>query len=97
MYFYHLKFELYVPAEDNSKDLINSSIDINNRQKKTLGPKKPADLFYVPKDIFETLPAHPQHKNESQKFLPNRNSKGHSKIRSKSLDPSQNTVHSTAK
>ncbi|CAG8731646.1 9489_t:CDS:2 [Dentiscutata erythropus] len=54
MYFYHLKFELYIPARNNSQ---------NNYSKKFINKDSP-DLFYVPKDIFAPLPTHSQLNNE---------------------------------
>ncbi|CAG8739730.1 13017_t:CDS:2, partial [Dentiscutata heterogama] len=54
MYFYHLKFELYIPARNNSQ---------NNYPKKFINEYS-SDLFYVPKDIFAPLPTHSQLNNE---------------------------------
>ncbi|CAG8619905.1 3016_t:CDS:2 [Cetraspora pellucida] len=54
MYFYHLKFELYIPAGNNS----------HNCQNKFIINENSLDLFYVPKDIFAPLPVHSQLNNE---------------------------------
>ncbi|CAG8579592.1 BRCA1-associated protein 2-domain-containing protein [Gigaspora rosea] len=81
MYFYHLKFELYIPARNNLQD---------NYPKKFINEVSP-DLFYVPKDIFAPLPTHSQLNNEPQSSLQPNNSKakGLSKVKSRSLDLSK--------
>ncbi|CAG8624646.1 10528_t:CDS:2 [Ambispora leptoticha] len=82
MFYYHLKFELYVPIQENYK---GSKIDNSNRINKQLQVKKSkkhiikqSELYYIPTDLFASLPAHSKSNNSNNT---NNNLKNKEKLR----------------
>src|ERR1051325_10043177 len=97
MYFYHLKFELYVPStSDQSVNLYDSIYSTNKKDPSENNIS--SDIYFVPKDIFEDLPSHQPNSDKNNLFLQRTNSfnksKPKSKARSKSVDLSKNLTPS---
>src|SRR5947207_2530948 len=90
MYFYHLKFELYVPSTSDQAIKLYDSISLTS--KKGISENNHfSDLYFVPKNIFEELPSHQSNSDTNNKRTDSFNkSKPKSKARSKSVDLSKN-------
>src|SRR5687768_9813342 len=91
MYFYHLKFELYVPSTSDQDIKLYDSISSTNKK----GFSENNHSYFVPKNIFEELPSHRSNSDTTNNlFLQRTNSfnksKPKSKARSKSVDLSKN-------
>ncbi|CAB4407357.1 unnamed protein product [Rhizophagus irregularis] len=93
MYFYHLKFELYVPSTNDQTLKLYDSISLTSR-KETSENNNSSRLYFVPEDIFQELPSHQSTSDKNNLFLQRANnfnkSKTKSKARSKSVDQSKN-------
>jgi hypothetical protein len=93
MYFYHLKFELYVPSTNDQTIKLYDSISLTNK-KETSDNNNSSRLYFVPEDIFQELPSHQSTRDTNNLFLQRENnfnkSKTKSKARSKSADQSKN-------
>src|SRR5947207_3020247 len=91
MYFYHLKFELYVPSTNDRNIKLNDPISLKSRKETS---ENNNHLYFVPKDIFQELPSHQSTSDTNNLFLQRTNnfnkSKTKSKARSKSVDQSKN-------
>jgi BRCA1-associated protein len=93
MYFYHLKFELYVPSTVDQAIKLYDSVSSSSKKEFPENNNSP-DLYFVPKDIFEKLPSHQFNSDTNNLFLQRTNSfnksKPKTKARSKSVDLSKN-------
>src|SRR4051794_38062599 len=61
MFFYHIKFELYLPSNENSKDTGQFT------SSQQLSSSKNPELFHVPTSVFDPLPLHSAEDSSQEK------------------------------
>ncbi|CAG8635541.1 5633_t:CDS:2 [Ambispora gerdemannii] len=88
MFYYHLKFELYVPIQENYNKIDN--INSVNKQLQSKKPKrhiiKQSELYYVPTDLFASLPVHSKSYNSNNNNSSSREEAFNSKNKEKSRE-----------